>query len=81
MYLKLKVSIFLLYVIFYFLIFFSELCWKRVLLRSSVIVVILGIAEIIADFPTTMELAGGLLAAPYIFFFPPIFYVILKVCL
>ncbi|KAL7630854.1 UNVERIFIED_CONTAM: hypothetical protein RMT77_018860 [Armadillidium vulgare] len=52
--------------------------WRRILLRTTVMLLVLFVAETIPHFAIALDLVGGLLMTPIVFIFPPIFYNVLK---
>ena len=49
------------------------------LLRTAVMAGVLFVAESIPHFGVAIELVGGLLVTPFIFVFPPLFHILIKV--
>ncbi|KAK8385285.1 hypothetical protein O3P69_012253 [Scylla paramamosain] len=48
------------------------------MVRGGVVMAVLAVSEAVPHFGATVELVGGLFAAPFIFIFPPAFYTIIK---
>ena len=56
----------------------AEFNWRRCVLRTGLLLIVLGIALLIPRFDLVMSLVGGSLTGPLMFVFPPLFYVRLK---
>lgn len=52
--------------------------WRRICLRTLVMLAILFVCESIPHFGVAIELVGGFLVTPFIFIFPPIFHILIK---
>lgn len=53
--------------------------WRRIILRTTLMLLVLFVAETIPHFAVALELVGGLLTTPLVFIFPPWFYAVIKV--
>ncbi|XP_069940619.1 uncharacterized protein [Cherax quadricarinatus] len=56
----------------------DEFGWRRICLRTTVMLLVLFICESIPHFGVAIELVGGLLVTPFIFIFPPTFHILIK---
>ncbi|XP_076030772.1 uncharacterized protein LOC143018980 [Oratosquilla oratoria] len=56
----------------------NEFGWRRVVLRTFVMLLVLFVCESIPHLGVAIELVGGLLVTPFIFIFPPIFHLLIK---
>ncbi|KAK3871923.1 hypothetical protein Pcinc_022960 [Petrolisthes cinctipes] len=56
----------------------TEFGWRRVLVRTGVMALLLFMCESIPHFGVAIELVGGLLVTPFIFIFPPAFHISIK---
>lgn len=59
--------------IFYNL-FFPELCWQRCAIRTTIVMLLVLIGEMLPRFDLVMGLLGGLLTGPLTLMFPPLLY-------
>lgn len=57
---------------------FSDFCWQRILIRSTIVFFAVFLAESVPRFDLVMGLVGSTLTGPLMFIFPPIFF--LKLC-
>ncbi|XP_045603649.1 uncharacterized protein [Procambarus clarkii] len=56
----------------------DEFGWRRICLRTTVMLLVLFLCESVPHFGVAIELVGGLLVTPFIFFFPATFHIIIK---
>ncbi|XP_064094900.1 uncharacterized protein LOC135207218 [Macrobrachium nipponense] len=56
----------------------DEFGWRRICLRTAVVLLILFVCESVPHFGVAIELVGGLLVTPFIFVFPPVFHILIK---
>ncbi|XP_071513099.1 uncharacterized protein [Panulirus ornatus] len=56
----------------------DEFGWRRVCLRTTLMILVLFVCESIPHFGVAIELVGGLLVTPFIFIFPPAFHILIK---
>ncbi|KAG7157116.1 Amino acid transporter AVT1C-like 2, partial [Homarus americanus] len=56
----------------------DEFGWRRICLRTTVMLLVLFVCESIPHFAVAIELVGGLLVTPFIFIFPPAFHILIK---
>ncbi|KAK7077871.1 hypothetical protein SK128_000227 [Halocaridina rubra] len=56
----------------------DEFGWRRICLRTAVVLLVLFVCESVPHFGLAIELVGGLLVTPFIFVFPPVFHIRIK---